>query len=119
MKEPFEIKIFGRVPSKKNEIRKGKYGNFYNTKQPEIDDIIIQLKKYKFFSGKPIRISYFINAHSKRQDFSNICQTIDDCLQRAGVIENDRQIQEFGASAIIFNKNKAEMASISLEELKL
>src|SRR3990167_3750667 len=98
-----EITIQGRIPSKKNETRKGKYGNFYNAKQPEIDGIIWQLKKYKFFTDKPIRISYLINTYSKRQDFSNICQTIDDCLQKAGIINNDRQIQEFGSSAITFN----------------
>lgn len=114
-----EIKITGRIPSKKNETRKGKYGNFYNTKQPELDAIIWQLKKYKFFTGNPVRISYFINTHSHRQDFSNICQSLDDCLQKAGIISNDRQIIEFGASAITFVKDKEELAVIFLEDLNL
>ena len=112
-----EIKIIGRIPSKKNETRKGKYGNFYNAKQKETNDIIIQLKKYKFFTEKQIKASVFVNTHSHRQDFLNIIQTIFDCIQEAGIIKNDRQIVEFGLSAITFLKEKLELVIIELEEL--
>ena len=112
-----EIKIMGRFPSKKNETRKGKYGNFYNAKQPEIEAITWQLKKYKFFSAKPIKASCIVNTHSRRQDFLNIIQTIFDCIQSAGIVKNDRQIVEIGDSGITFVKDKQEQAIIILEEL--
>ena len=112
-----EIKITGRIPSKKNEIRKGRYGNFYNAKSKETDDIVWQLKTYKFFTGKPIKASCLVNTHSRRQDFLNILQTIFDCIQEAGIITNDRQIQEIGMSAITFVKSKIESAFVVLEEL--
>src|SRR3990167_10413816 len=111
-----EITIQGRIPSKKNTTRKGKYGNFYNTKQSEIDSITWQLKKYKFFTGKPIKANCLVNTHSKKQDFLNILQTIFDCIQEAGIITNDRQIQEIGMSAITFVKSKIESAFVVLEE---
>ena len=113
-----EIKINGRIPSKKNETRKGKFGNFYNAKQSETDAIICQLKKYKFFTGEPIKASCLVNTHSRRQDFLNIIQTIFDCIQEAGIIRNDRQIVELGASAITFNKAKEEFAIVVLEKIK-
>lgn len=115
-----EYIINGRIPSKKNETRKGKYGNFYNSKQTELDAIIWQLKSQKkvldsiVFCGVPLEVFYYINTHSKRQDMSNILASIDDCLEKAEIIGNDRQIQKIHA-AIDFDNKRKEYALVTIK----
>ena len=82
------------IPSKKNETRRGKYGNWYNTKQPEIDAIILQFKSQKKEPTitENIMVFFDVQCKSHRQDLLNILNCLADCLEKAKIIVNDRQI---------------------------
>ncbi len=117
---PFVYIIKGRIPSKKNTVLKGRYGQMYQAKQPELDAITWQLRQQKKHSTiiSPICASYTVNSHSRRQDLSNIIASIDDCLEKAEIIKNDRQIEQTGFSVITFYKDEEESATIAISGTK-
>lgn len=117
----FTYTIKGRIPSKKNTVLKGRYGQMYQAKQPELDAITWQLRQQKKHPTiiSPVCVSYNVNSHSRRQDFSNIVASIDDCLEKAEIIKNDRQIEQTGLSFITFDKKTAEGAVVEISGIKI
>ena len=111
------FKILGYIPSKKNETRRGKYGNWYNTKQKDINDIILQLKSQKKEPTitEDISVEYDIQCRYRRQDRSNIIATCDDALAKAKIIENDKQIIQ--ECSVIKYGIKDPITTISIKKL--
>ena len=116
----FTYVIKGRIPSKKNTVLKGRYGQMYQAKQPELDAITWQLRQQKKHPTiiSPVCVCYAVNSHSRRQDLSNIIASIDDCLEKAEIIKNDRQIEQTGYSYITFDKKRGEGAIITISGTK-
>ena len=87
-------------------------------RKKEIDDIIWQIRSQRkgFYTEREVKVFYHINTHSRRQDRSNIIATIDDCLEKARVIKNDRQIKET-SSVVDYDKKCEEITKIIIEIL--
>lgn len=111
------IKLIGSMPSKKNQWKRGKYGNVYleSSVQKKLDDFIWQIKEQKIpkISGK---VRLWVMFHIKRDiDLDNLLGGLCDILQKAGTIENDSQIMEIEA----FKKKSATpKVEINLELIK-
>lgn len=104
-----EFTIIGEVPSKKNNYRINKNGGFYQGKQKEIDDLLLQLNVVRNkYTGLPLKSDCRLNLcvwGSNRKDLNNQIVTICDVLEKSGIIENDRSIKQIEAEKIIDNKD--------------
>ena len=89
------FKLNQNIPSKKNELRRGKYGNFYQAKQNELNDLVVSLKQQKRTWGmlRPLEGVVAVDIAvfgSDRADLNNQISSLLDCLQEAEIISNDR-----------------------------
>lgn len=90
--------IYGEVPSMKNTLRVGKFGNFYHASN-EVKDYKIAFceqcpAKYKEEITSQIGVELVIYRKNRRRDGSNQADTVYDALEYSGVVMNDRQIVE-------------------------
>ncbi len=113
---------FGVVPSLKNQKRLG-HGRMYN--DPQItkyqEDFILQVPpKYRNLrlggQGQPLKLCVALYHDSWRRDAD--VAIIADCLQMAGVIENDRWLRVIEVNATRIDKQRPR-AYISVQELSL
>ena len=109
------------VPSKKNSYRRGKYGGLY--KPAKIVDYeklaVIQIKQQLTnYTGKlpivePVKINALI-CRTRDADIDNGWQTVSDILEKAGVIENDKQVVELHLTK---QKEKFGCVFLTIEKL--
>jgi Holliday junction resolvase RusA-like endonuclease len=89
------IKLEGRILSKKRRYRRGKNGSFYldkRFKQFE-EKMLWQLKNYKEKYKGMVYISYTFKIKGNyRLDVDNAVVTVNDLLEKAGVIEDDNLV---------------------------
>ena len=90
----------GKLPSKKNTARWGN-GRFYNSANKEMNDFILQLIEQKpQYTNLPIKndcrliLSVWCD---NRNDLNNQLSTLCDIIEKAGIVENDRQIKDIVA----------------------
>lgn len=87
------------MPSKKNAWRRGSEGQVYIPAgvKKSIDDFLWQIKGTRNRPQSPvvgpvkISLSFMVKSHSRR-DLDNMVTTALDILQKARVIENDKDI---------------------------
>lgn len=114
--------IKGNCPSKKNKYRQGK-GHWYKPDDVVsfIDSAIIQIKEQlsEFkrkdlpLKGK-IEVKMIFEIKGRDKDLDNLIVTINDMLQSAGIIENDKQIVKIRA---IKEKEKEDKVFIIVEKI--
>lgn len=109
--KPTEIKfkLIGQIPAKKNDLRRGRYGQFYHKEDKAMTALIMQLKVQKQqYTELPLkgRCSLELSVWGgDRKDLNNEMTTICDLLENAGIVENDRQIKHIVATKVVENKN--------------
>lgn len=113
----------GRVPSKKNNYRRGVSGRMFvaDKTAADIDALLWQLKRVtKIHFGwpmtKPLSITLKFFVHADRQDLDNMITTMLDVLQKGGVIKNDRQVHMLMGYKMVRNTN-SEQVWIDIENL--
>lgn len=118
------IEIDGRVIAKKNSrqlgYRGGRMVNFPSKRYSEFKESALwQLKKYKEKIKPPyfIRYCFFIKGKMDA-DADNLQASINDILQDAGIIENDRLIYGFAGEKIVGEKEFKTMIEILTYEKK-
>ena len=118
------ITILNRPASKKNSkqvfYRNGRYNVISSKAYTAFEkDALTQLLIYKRYRiDYPVRVTYtFYQKGKYTQDYSNASGTIDDILEKAGILENDKWIKE----AHIYIKNGASdwKTEIIIEDIKL
>lgn len=89
--------VKGAIPSIKNSLRVGKYGNFYHVggeiasyKRSFALQTPAKFKQGYYRGGVSVKVRLIRN--NKRKDVLNMVGTIADSLEFAKVIHNDRQI---------------------------
>lgn len=101
----FICKIEGRPYIKKNTARHYRFGVVYSKQYKAWEKIaIIAINKAKL--EYPTTIDYPVTAvfrfsflnHQAEPDISNICEGIQDTLEKCGVIKNDRLIYKLVAT---------------------
>lgn len=97
----FECDLPGRPYVKKNTARHYKFGVVYSKqfKSWERNALLI-LMSYKITIEDPIEAHfffYFLN-HQAEPDLSNICEGVQDVLEKAKIIKNDRLIYKLVAT---------------------
>jgi Holliday junction resolvase RusA-like endonuclease len=99
----------GQVPAKKNDLRRGRYGQFYHKEDKAMTALVLQLKVQKAqYTNLPLKDECTLNLSvwgGDRKDLNNECTTICDLLENAGIVENDRQIKHIIATKVVDNKN--------------
>jgi hypothetical protein len=84
--------VRGYVPPKKNQYRSGK-GGFYLPQDVKERLDLIEAQIRKQWGRRPAvrhpNMCFELTLRSTRSDRDNTVQTLLDCMQRAGVIEND------------------------------
>jgi len=84
--------VRGQVPPKKNQYRSGR-GGFYLPQdvKERLDLIEAQIRKQwgRRRAVKHPNICFELTLRNAKADRDNTVQTLLDCMQRAGVIEND------------------------------
>ena len=115
-----EFKLVGNIPSKKNTWKIGKHG-IYQSKQNEINDLLVQLAAQKPVNYPlPIKTQcrlVLIVWGSFKQDLDNQLTCVCDLLQKSGIIKNDNLFVQIKAEKIKDNKNqKAEIKIWELSE---
>ena len=104
MNEPITIIITGRPFSKKNSRQsrkaRSKTGNLYTYMAPGANyelfkqSALYQLKAYKVHFPKYVRIDYlFYRKGQEYQDIDNAMASINDVLEDAGILANDRYVK--------------------------
>ena len=89
------IEILGRPISKKRSYRRSRNGGFYlsDTYKNWQEQALWQLKNYKERHTGPIKIYYQFEMKGKLDtDLDNMVVSIDDLLEDAGIIDNDKNI---------------------------
>ncbi len=109
--DEMRFKLEGEMPSKKNGWKPKKGGGSYipADMQAELDDFLWQLKAVKIDHGitKPlegslsISASFYVPAGSKTRDLDNMLTTLQDLLQKGGIIKNDKDINHIEAARIV------------------
>jgi len=94
-----EFTIYGEVPSKKNAWRHGKDGVYLpKTQQKALDDLQLQMQVHK--PRKPLEgslaVMIEIGGHTNK-DLDNQVTTLLDLLQKAGIIKNDKDVEDIHA----------------------
>lgn len=123
-KEPvliFELK--GKIPSKKNAWKPNGRGGMYLDKalRRELDGLTLQLiairnknRLLKPMEGS-IRIEVVFYEKGGRSDLDNVYTTLQDLLQSAGIIKNDRMVEDIIATRIKDGEDRV-VGSVYLEE---
>lgn len=111
-----EILLRGEMVSKKNNWKRGKYGQVYLDKnnQAKIDDFIWQIKSQripKIVGNIKAEIYFLIR---KDKDIDNMLGSMFDILQEADVIENDRNIFKVIAEKTKTKKEPQTLIKISI-----
>lgn len=96
--------VQGEVPSKKNSWKRGKQSTYLpEDTQKLIDDLIIQVKPLKTLVrgigiGEKdlisLRCDFYVFGKGTYKDGDNLLTTMQDILEKAGIIKNDKQIVE-------------------------
>lgn len=106
----YKFTLIGNIVSKKNTWKRSRWGGTYQSKQKEIDDLIMQLKtQTRQYTTLPIKTqcrAEFTLWQSDRNDLDNQICTLLDILQTVGIVENDRLVKEIVAKKIVENKNQ-------------
>lgn len=97
------FKLDGEMPSKKNQWKHGAGGQVYIPKDTmsQIDDFLWQIRNIRtrqFITGsieeKRLRVSVQFYSDEEK-DLDNKYTTLQDILQKSGLIKNDKQIKSF------------------------
>jgi len=112
--------VFTQTPAKKSRTRVGvsKLGKPYTYKDPEYEkwesDVSTALSVQRLESEYPCvdyecwaRILIY-RQYNRIADLSNLIQSVEDALQRAGCIENDRLIRSLDGSRVYHGVNGTE-----------
>lgn len=103
--------IEGRVIAKKNSrqigYRGGRMVNFPSKRYEEFKETALwQLKRIKEKLKPPYDVRYCFYIKGKMDaDLDNLIASINDILQEAGIIENDRLIYEMDAKKVMGEKD--------------
>jgi len=103
--------IEGRVIAKKNSrqigYRGGRMVNFPSKRYEEFKETALwQLKRIKDKLKPPYDVRYIFYIKGKMDaDLDNLIASINDILQEAGIIENDRLIHEMEAKKVMGGKD--------------
>ena len=96
-KDSIEFVIFGICPSKANKYRVGRGGRFYVA--PDVVAYansfamqVAKVPKHHFGVKDDLAVCYTSYVANMGQDCDNIEKTIQDCLQKTGIIHNDNKI---------------------------
>jgi len=118
------ITLQGRVPSKKNAWRRpaGK-GKAYLPSQIQADidalQVQAQLRRHgedvKFLWGKKLRVQVQFHTKKETVDLDNAYTTLLDVLQKAGIIDNDKNVRGFNVGEFI-DPTKNESVDIAIFE---
>ena len=96
------IILTGRPISKKRNYRRGGHGGLYLSKtfRKWEEQALKQIKRRTTITGE-VDVSYTFHIKGRlNADLDNLCASINDLLQKAGVIENDKQIVSMTATKI-------------------
>ena len=110
----------GVVPSKANSYGMGR-GNFYKKQEVKLYEADFHLqtalvKKHTFDKKDNLFVEYFFYLRNMGQDADNVEKTVNDCMQKCGIIENDKRIIKHTATKISDRINPR--VEISIERLK-
>lgn len=96
--------VQGEVPSKKNSWKRGRNSTYLDADtQKLIDDLIIQVKPFKtlvrnlgvgFNDLLALRVDFYVSGKGTYKDVDNMGTTIQDILEKAKIIKNDKQVVE-------------------------
>lgn len=95
-----EIELLGRPISKKRNYLRSRNGRMYlsSTWKKWEEEALWQLKKYKTKHTGPICVNYvFFVKGNYKVDLDNLIAGINDILQEAEIIDDDKNIVEIGA----------------------
>ena len=102
------FELIGKIPSKKNDLRRNKYGKYYHKEDKVLTALVLQLKvQAKQYTNLPIKSDCRLILElwsDDRRDFNNEITTICDLLENAGIVKNDRQFKQIEAYKEIDNK---------------
>lgn len=96
----FQCSFVAKIPSKKNRWRRNRTGGVFLPKkdQDEVDIIIqeitLQRNAHKLWQPLTGSLRASFSIPKARNDLDNQITTLLDCLQKARVIENDRDVRE-------------------------
>lgn len=96
-----EIELLGRPISKKRNYRRSRNGRMYlsSTWKKWQEDALWQLRKYKVKHTGPIKVDYTFFVKGKyKVDLDNLIAGINDILQEAGIIDDDKNIVRIEAT---------------------
>lgn len=122
----FSAEIPGRVGIKKNSRRlaiiRGKPMSFASKAFSVWEKVaLFHIKQTKTRCSSTLRgdlhasYTFYFKNRASEPDVSNCIEGVQDCLQTAGVIENDKQIVSLDAQKII---NGTEMTTVKLYAVK-
>lgn len=113
--QTLQFSLEGEIPSKKNAWKPTAQGGRYipGDVQSEIDALLWQLKPVRSklphpISG-PISIQVEFTTQTKRRDTDNRYTTLQDILQKAGIIENDNNVDYFSCRRNVSSKSKPQV----------
>lgn len=121
-----ELRLTGPVPSKKNSYRRRKQGGLFLPDQvrADIDALIIQAQSQKhkqplhlIKGASRLRLYLEMRAAKPVQDLDNMHTTIQDVLQAAGVIENDRVIRAYIVEEVIDEDLRMPVSIVKLTKM--
>ena len=112
--------VLGVVPSKANSYGMGR-GNFY--KKHEVGKYEMDFKcqtatvpKHSFDKKDNLFVEYLFYLRNMGQDADNVEKTVNDCMQKCGIIENDKRIIKHTTTKISDRVNPR--VEISIERVK-
>lgn len=107
--------VFGNIPSKANKYLRGRGKSFYKDssvvvfEQNALMQLNAQLHSIRKYHKLPLtaklRVEYTFEVSGWEKDGDNMEKTINDILQKSGVIKNDKQIKNHSTAI----KDKATM----------
>lgn len=119
-KQDLLIVILGRPITKKNSQQRTRRGLIQSKAYIQYEaDSLWQLKKYKDkYTGKvSVMARYWMPNYRSWPDLIGLLQATSDILEKAGIIENDKWIEDYDGSRIMGIDKENPRAEIIIREV--
>lgn len=111
LEEPrVKFMVSGIVPSKANTYKRGRWGGIYvdaevRKYQNDFDWQTKRVPKGEFDKKDDLKVAYKFYVSNMGQDADNIEKTVNDCMQKVGIIPNDKKIIKHTTEKIADKEN--------------